>query len=150
MEKRHSISSSFNVVWHKLNAYHNSLKEWRIKADRRVNVGAQKPVKPTIVTTPDPEQRVHEGLRILARMIVRVYLKEKEEERRLAKGLRPKKFFDKIYINLDRIDTNDAKERQKLHNILDEAIDAATRQNLEPHSAPLILKRDGVRVKIYC
>ncbi len=120
-----------------------------MKAVRKVSIGEIVPAKPTVATNPDPEQRVQEGLRILARMIVRVYLKEKEEERRLARGLRPKKYFEKININLDGIDTNDAKERQKLHNILDEAIDEATRRNLEPHSAPWILERDGVRVKLY-
>ncbi len=108
------------------------------------------PATSKVGMNPDPQQTVDEGLRILARMIVRAYLKKKEEEGRLAKGMRPKKFFEKIQVTPDSLDTNDINERQRLHLMIDEAIDEATRQNPEPHSAPFILARDGIRINLYC
>ena len=43
-------------------------------------------------------------------------------------GVCPKFFIERIYISIDCVDMNDGKERQRLHQAIDEAINEAARR----------------------
>jgi len=107
-------------------------------------------INPTPELSPEQRRAHDDGLRILARMIARAYIKDLEKKRLAELGVRPKLFIERIYIALDCVDMNDSTERQRLHQTIDEAINKASQQDLPEKSPPLVLKRDGIRVRIYC
>jgi hypothetical protein len=77
-------------------------------------------------------------------------MKDLEKTRLAELSVRPKLFIERIYIAFDCVDMNDYKERQRLHQMIDEAINEAARYDLPENSPPLILKKDSIRVRIYC
>lgn len=105
---------------------------------------------------PAPELSLEEktargkGLRILARMIARAYIKDLKKKRLAELGVCPKFFIERIYISIDCVDMNDGKERQRLHQAIDEAINEAARQDLPENSLPFVLKMDDIKIRIYC
>ena len=115
------------------------------------NAGNSKcPTNPNPNLTSDQIKTRDDGLRILARMIVRAYMRDLKKKHLAKLGIRPRFFVDRINIVLDSVDVNNPKDRQRLHQIIDEAIDEAVRQDLPEKSPPLVLSRNDIRVRIYC
>jgi hypothetical protein len=108
------------------------------------------PPDPAPELSPEEKRARDEGLRILARMIARAYIKDLEKKRLAELGVRPKFFIERIYISFDCVDMNDGKERQRLHQAIDEAISEAARHNLPEKSPPFVLKTDDIKIRRYC
>jgi hypothetical protein len=106
--------------------------------------------KPGEKTAPEDQEKIHEGLKILARMIARAYLRDIEWEHLAEIGLRPKMYIQKIQITMDCININDTNVRQTLHNMIDEAIESANAEGFSENSLPLTLKRDGISIRLKC
>ena len=98
--------------------------------------------------SPEEKRTCDDGLRILARMIARAYIKDQEKKRLAELGIPPRLFIERIYIAFDCIDMSNGKERQRLHQTIDDAINEAARQDL-PEKTPFVFKGDGIRIRIY-
>lgn len=108
--------------------YCQMLKEKeRMNPEKNSTGKGLRPTDPTPKLNPDQGRTPDGELRILARMIVRAYIKDLEKKRLIELGVRPKLFLERIYIAFDCVDMNDPKERQRLHQTIDEAIDEAVR-----------------------
>ena len=121
-----------------------------MKSEKNNAGNGKRPTNPSPNLTSDQLKIRDDGLRILARMIARAYIKDQKKQRLAELSVRPKLFVDRIYIALDCVDMNDGKERQRLHQTIDEAINEAARQDLQEKSPPLVLTRNDIRVRIYC
>lgn len=90
-----------------------------------------------------------EGLRILAKMIARVYLDEIACQRRIARGSKPRMYIETIHIKVGGIkDINEQEERHKLHVFLDEALDMMTLKLIGGNQSPGAFEKDGLAIKI--
>jgi hypothetical protein len=98
--------------------------------------------------SPEEKRTRDDGLRILARMIARAYIKDQEKKYLAELGMPPRLFIERIYIAFECVDMNNGKERQRFHQTIDEAINEAARQDL-PEKTPFVFKRDGIRIRIY-
>ena len=90
----------------------------------------------------DPAQR---GISILARMIAEAYIEESDQKRFAKMGVK-RLYIEKIKITLDCVDLNNSKARQRLHALIDQAIETAEFEGLTKNSAPLVLKKDGLSI----
>ncbi|WP_041344539.1 hypothetical protein [Dehalococcoides mccartyi] len=90
----------------------------------------------------DPAQR---GISILARMIAEAYMEELDQKRFAEMGVKPL-YIEKIKIAMDFVNINNPKARQKLHILIDKAIETAKFEGLTENSPPLVLKNDGVSI----
>ena len=121
-----------------------------MKSDKNNPGKGLRPTNPAPKLSPDQGRTRDDALRILARMIAQSHIRDLEKKRLIELGVRPKLFIERIYIALDCVDMNDPKERQKLHRMIDEAMNEASLQDLPEKSPPLVLKKNGIRVRIYC
>ncbi|WP_145925562.1 hypothetical protein [Dehalogenimonas formicexedens] len=88
------------------------------------------------------------GLRLLGRMMAEAYLEELAEECRSKKpGYKRKLYIKRIQISSDCVDFNERSVRQKLHSILDKAIEKADREGLK-QDYPLSLEEAGFSIKL--
>jgi len=85
------------------------------------------------------------GISILARMIAEAYIEELDQKRFAEMGIK-RLYIEKIKITLDRVDLNNSKARQRLHALIDKAIETAELKGLTKNSAPLVLKKDGLSI----
>jgi hypothetical protein len=90
----------------------------------------------------DPGQS---GLSILARVIAEAYIEELDQKRFAKMGVK-RLYIEKIKITLDCVDLNNSKARQRLHALIDQAIETAEFEGLTKNSAPLVLKKDGFSI----
>ncbi|MDP2731366.1 MAG: hypothetical protein Q8O55_12955 [Dehalococcoidales bacterium] len=90
------------------------------------------------------------ALKILARMIVQAYLNDAERSRLAESGERPRLYVENIQVVFTGVDINNTSQRQRLHSMLNEAIERAVSAGLSENSPPLILKRNGIRIKLKC
>ena len=85
------------------------------------------------------------GISILARMIAEAYIEELDQKRFAEMGIK-RLYIEKIKITLDCVDLNNSKARQRLHALIDKAIETAECDGLTKNSAPLVLKKDGLSI----
>jgi hypothetical protein len=88
----------------------------------------------------DPAQR---GISILVRMIAEVYIEELDQKRYVEMGVKPLD-IEKIKMVMDFVNINNPKARQKIHTLIDKAIETAKYEGLTENSPTLVLKNDGV------
>lgn len=89
-----------------------------------------------------------EGLKLLAKMIARVYLDEIAVQRQIMRGAKPRMHVEKIYIAAGSKNINDQKERYRLHIILDEDLDLMTHKMIAGDRSPWVFEKDGIAIKI--
>ena len=87
----------------------------------------------------------HNSISILARMIAEAYIEELDQKRFAEMGIK-RLYIEKIKITLDCVDLNNSKARQRLHALIDKAIETAEYDGLTKNSAPLVLKKDGLSI----
>jgi len=85
------------------------------------------------------------GISILARMIAEAYIEELAQKRFTEMGIK-RLYIEKIKITLDCVDLNNSKARQRLHALIDKAIETAEFEGLTKNSPPLVLKKDGLSI----
>ena len=90
----------------------------------------------------DPAQR---GISILARMIAEAYIEESDQKRFAKMGVK-RLYIEKIKITLDCVDLINSKARQRLHALIDQAIETAEFEGLTENSPPLVVKDDGLSI----
>jgi hypothetical protein len=90
----------------------------------------------------------HVGLRILAGWISDAYLDELANQRLKEIGGKPRMFLDTIQLKMTGIDINDPDNRKKIHDLLDEAIEATSLRVLEGNKTPWVFKKEDVAIKL--